>query len=382
MEWQVFAENLKKYRKEKKLTQDELAKRLNVSRSAISYYEKGTVEPSIYFLINLANEMNCSIDNLFGFNREVSIELPKKLTKEELKPIEKEFKKEELKVDDPRNYLEKLKRTLIKVQRSYVELDMSKKRTDRMYDELEMSKKRTDRMYDELEMSKKRTDRMYDELEMSKKRTDRMYDELVRTFSREERFEEMLDKLTKLENKFNYNFKIKNSENFDVELANEISPNIETLRKEKLSEFEEEFKNKKNDIISIEQYGNVAAGIPSFACEEVEKLLYLPKKYFCSSSDYFALKIHGDSMNKLYKDGEIILVKKTRLASNGDIIIACILGEATCKEYYFNSKDNKHVLIPHSSSTYYKKQFYSNDEIIILGVVEHRLNDILDKEID
>ena len=354
MEWQVFAENLKKYRKEKKLTQDELAKRLNVSRSAISYYEKGTVEPSIYFLINLANEMNCSIDNLFGFNREVSIELPKKLTKEELKPIEKEFKKEELEVDDPRHYLERLKRTLIKVQRSYVELDMSKKRTDRMYDELEMSKKRTDRMYDEL----------------------------VRTFSREERFEEMLDELTKLENKFNYNFKIKNSENFDVELANEISPNIETLRKEKLSEFEEEFKNKKTDIISIEQYGNVAAGIPSFACEEVEKLLYLPKKYFCSSSDYFALKIHGDSMNKLYEDGEIILVKKTRLASNGDIIIACILGEATCKEYYFNSKDNKHVLIPHSSSTYYKKQFYSDDEIIILGVVEYRLNDILDKEID
>ena len=155
MDWKVFADNLKKYRKENKLTQGDLAKRLNVSRSAISYYEKGTVEPSIYFLINLANEMNCSIENLFGFNREVSIELPKNLTKEELKPIEKEFKKEEVEIDDPKYYLDKLKKTLLKVQRSYIELDMSKKRADRMADELNMSRKRANRMADELEISKK-----------------------------------------------------------------------------------------------------------------------------------------------------------------------------------------------------------------------------------
>ncbi|MCX0386881.1 helix-turn-helix domain-containing protein [Clostridium perfringens] len=370
LDWKVFADNLKKYRKDKGLTQDDLAKRLNVSRSAISYYEKGTVEPSIYFLINLANEMNCSIDNLFGFNREVSIELPKNLTKEELKPIEKEFKKYELEIDDPKYYLEKLKKTLIKVQRSYIEL--------------EMSKKRTDRIADELEMSKKRTDRMYDELEMSKKRTDRMYDELVRTFNREERFKEMLDELTELEIKFNYKFEIKNKERNDIEIADELTQDISDLRHEKLEEFEENYKNKKNNenITFIKQYGNVAAGLPSFASEEVEKLLYLPQKYFCSSSNYFALKIHGDSMNKLYENGEIIIVRKTSLVNNGDIIIACISGEATCKEYYFNKDENKHELIPHSTNPNHKQQFYSDDEIMILGIVKCSLNDILDKEID
>ena len=104
MDWTVFANNLKKYRKDNKLTQDDLAKRLNVSRSAISYYEKGSVEPSIFFLINLANEMNCSIDNLFGFNREVTIDLPQNLTKEDLKPLEKEFKKENIEIDYPKYY--------------------------------------------------------------------------------------------------------------------------------------------------------------------------------------------------------------------------------------------------------------------------------------
>lgn len=383
MDWKVFADNLKKYRKENKLTQGDLAKRLNVSRSAISYYEKGTVEPSIYFLINLANEMNCSIDNLFGFNREVSIELPKNLTKEELKPIEKEFKKEEVEIDDPKYYLEKLKKTLLKVQRSYIELDMSKKRADRIADELKMSKKRTDRMYNELEMSKKRTDRMADEFEMSKKRTDRMYEELVRTFNREERFKEMLDELTELENKFNYKFNIKSKGKNDTEISDEIMPNIENLRNEKLIEFEEKYKNKDYDnIIFIKQYGNVAAGLPSFACEEVEKLLYLPQKYFCSSNNYFALKIHGDSMNEIYENGEIIIVRKTGLVNNGDIIIASILGEATCKEYYYDKFKKKHKLIPHSTNPKHKAQLYSDDEIMILGVVENRLNDILDKEID
>ena len=341
MDWTVFANNLKKYRKENKLTQDDLAKRLNVSRSAISYYENGTVEPSIYFLINLANEMNCSIDNLFGFNRDVSIELPKNLTKEDLKPIEKELKKEDFEIDDPKYYLEKLKKTLLKVQRSYVEL------------------------------------------EMSKKRTDRMYDELVRTFNREERFEEMLNELTELENKFNYKFNIKNKGKKDIEIADELIPSIEDLRNKKLIKWEKQYENKDyNNITFIKQYGNVAAGLPSFACEEVEKLLYLPKKHFSSAYDYFALTINGDSMNKLYEDGEVIIVKKQNYANNGDIIIACILGEATCKEYYFNDDEDKHELIPHSTNPKHKPQFYSDDEIMILGKVKCRLNEILDKEMD
>lgn len=382
MDWTVFANNLKKYRKENKLTQDELAKRLNVSRSAISYYEKGTVEPSIYFLINLANEMNCSIDNLFGFNREVSIELPKNLTKEELKPVERELKKLEIESDDPKYYLEKLKKTLIKVQRSYIELDMSKKRTDRIYNELDMSKKRTDRMYDELDMSKKRANKIADELERSKKRTDRMYDELIRTFNREERFKEMLNELTELENKFNYKFDFDPYRKNDIEIADEIYPNIENLRNEKLIDFKEMYENKEKRITRIDKYGNVAAGLPSFACDEVEEVLYLPKKYFSSAFKYFALTVHGDSMNKIYENGEVIIVKKTRHAKDGDIIIACISGEATCKEYFFNTEKNKYELIPHSTNPEHKAQFYSDDEIVILGIVEYSLNYILDKEID
>ena len=87
-------------------------------------------------------------------------------------------------------------------------------------------------------------------------------------------------------------------------------------------------------------------------------------------------------MNEIYENGEIIIVRKTNLVNNGDIIIACISGEATCKEYYYDNFEKKHELIPHSTNPKHKPQFYSDDEIMILGVIEYRLNDILDKEID
>lgn len=210
-----------------------------------------------------------------------------------------------------------------------------------------------------------------------------MYDELMRTFNREERFNEMLNELKELEEKFDYKFELKEHEKSDLEIADELMPNIDDLRNEKLRSLEEEYKNKGyKNVTRINKYGKVAAGLPIFACDEVEKLLYLPTKYFSSSSDYFALTIHGDSMNKIYEDGEVIIVRKTGIVNNGDIIIASILGEATCKEYHFNDDENKHELIPHSTNPKHKPQLYSNDEIMLLGVVECTLNYILDKEID
>ena len=210
-----------------------------------------------------------------------------------------------------------------------------------------------------------------------------MYEELVRTFNREERFKDMLDELTELENKFNYKFDIKVKGKNDTEIAEELTPSIEDLRNEKLISFEEEYKKKNYDNFTfIKQYGNVAAGLPIFACEEVERLLYLPQKYLRSSDDYFALTIKGDSMNKIYEDGEVIIVRKTGLVNDGNIIIASILGESTCKEYYYDKFEKKHKLIPHSTNPKNKPQSYSDDEIMILGVVEKRLNSILDKEID
>ena len=65
-----FGERLKKLRKENKLTQRELAKKLHVSKSVISYYELGDRTPSADILVKLAYIFNVSTDYLPGIKYE------------------------------------------------------------------------------------------------------------------------------------------------------------------------------------------------------------------------------------------------------------------------------------------------------------------------
>ncbi|MBE5734897.1 MAG: helix-turn-helix transcriptional regulator [Clostridiales bacterium] len=59
-----FAENIKTLRKEKNLTQPELAKALHVSNGMISFWENGKYEPTATNIIIVANYFNISIDEL------------------------------------------------------------------------------------------------------------------------------------------------------------------------------------------------------------------------------------------------------------------------------------------------------------------------------
>ena len=61
-----FQERLKELRVEKNLTQQELGKVVNMSKMAISHWEKGHSEPSIAQLILLSNYFEVSVDYLIG----------------------------------------------------------------------------------------------------------------------------------------------------------------------------------------------------------------------------------------------------------------------------------------------------------------------------
>lgn len=61
-----FGNILKKIRQENNLTQDELAKKINTSRSNIANYENNKNKPSIEVLNKLSEIFDCSIDYLLG----------------------------------------------------------------------------------------------------------------------------------------------------------------------------------------------------------------------------------------------------------------------------------------------------------------------------
>ena len=62
----TVAEGLRRFRRERKLTQRELAAELGMFQQEIQRYESGRVQPLIGFLIKLADTYNVSIDYLVG----------------------------------------------------------------------------------------------------------------------------------------------------------------------------------------------------------------------------------------------------------------------------------------------------------------------------
>ncbi len=62
-----FMIRLKELRKEKGVSQADVAKMLNMSKMAISHWEKGNSEPSIEQLKILARFFDVSIDYLVGY---------------------------------------------------------------------------------------------------------------------------------------------------------------------------------------------------------------------------------------------------------------------------------------------------------------------------
>lgn len=61
-----IAQNLRKYRKERGLTQEQLAKELAVSAQSVSKWECGDGYPDIELLPNIANHLKISVDALIG----------------------------------------------------------------------------------------------------------------------------------------------------------------------------------------------------------------------------------------------------------------------------------------------------------------------------
>ncbi len=68
-----FAENLKQLRKEKQLSQEELAEILDVSRQAISKWEQGIGYPEVEKLLVLSKKLNISLDILMSTEIEQEI---------------------------------------------------------------------------------------------------------------------------------------------------------------------------------------------------------------------------------------------------------------------------------------------------------------------
>lgn len=93
-----------------------------------------------------------------------------------------------------------------------------------------------------------------------------------------------------------------------------------------------------SNVVSIPLVGNVAAGAPILAEQNIEEYFSIPSNFLSKAalgSNTYMLKVKGESMiNVGIFNGDYIIVSKQNTATNGEIIVALIDNEATVKTFY------------------------------------------------
>ncbi|KUP90901.1 transcriptional repressor LexA [Tritonibacter horizontis] len=86
--------------------------------------------------------------------------------------------------------------------------------------------------------------------------------------------------------------------------------------------------------------GRIAAGVPIEAINQATAHVAVPNAMLSSTGQHFALEVRGDSMIEAgINDGDVVVIRETGSADNGDIVVALVEGhEATLKYYYRKGK--------------------------------------------
>ena len=102
------------------------------------------------------------------------------------------------------------------------------------------------------------------------------------------------------------------------------------------------------NVVQLPLVGNVAAGVPLLADENITETITLPTEIVGDSAS-FLLSVHGESMIEAgINDGDYIVVKEQNTANNGEIVVALVEDGATVKRFY---REKDHIrLQPENSS--------------------------------
>ena len=112
---------------------------------------------------------------------------------------------------------------------------------------------------------------------------------------------------------------------------------------------------------SVPLVGQVTAGLPILAVENIEDYLTLPQSML-GQDEVFCLRVQGESMIEIgILDGDIIAVRTQDTAENGDIVVAMIEEEATLKHIFY--EDHRVRLQPENSQM---SPIYA-DHVTVLG---------------
>ena len=88
--------------------------------------------------------------------------------------------------------------------------------------------------------------------------------------------------------------------------------------------------------VELPMMGKIAAGVPIEAINHMSHHVPVPSTMLSSKGEHFALEVKGDSMIEAgINDGDIVVIRETSTADNGDIVVALVDDhEATLKRFF------------------------------------------------
>lgn len=117
--------------------------------------------------------------------------------------------------------------------------------------------------------------------------------------------------------------------------------------------------------VKIPVLGRVVAGVPIEAIQEILDYEEITPE-LAATGDFFALKIHGHSMEPRMLEGDVVIVRRQDDVDSGDVAIVLVNGdEATVKRV---KKQKDGITLIATNTSVYEPHFYSNAEIANLPV--------------
>jgi len=110
--------------------------------------------------------------------------------------------------------------------------------------------------------------------------------------------------------------------------------------------------------------GRIAAGVPIEAISEATRNVSVPQAML-GAGEHYALEVKGDSMiDAGINDGDVVVIRETKVADNGDIVVALVEGhEATLKRF----RRNGSAIALEAANPAYETRVFRDDQVKVQG---------------
>ena len=119
------------------------------------------------------------------------------------------------------------------------------------------------------------------------------------------------------------------------------------------------------EAMELPVMGRIAAGVPIDAISEVQAHVAVPGQMLSGQGHHYALEVKGDSMIDIgINDGDIVVVRETTTADNGDIVVALVEDqEATLKRF----RQSGNTIALEAANPAYETRLFRDDQVKVQG---------------